>query len=234
MSSSSIPPLAGLASYAEAAQVGFSVEENVSRFLRYAWIQKRAMEVGLYWLASTPEWEVKEALGLHLYLDSEHSAAMRTRLREMRNPVPRMDTTPDPRIDQFFDELLTAETTLEKIIGLYKVLKPALGAAYAAHYDNSNAVIDFPTRRMLKHILLDTDEVNVWGEAAVQAVTASPAAQAQADQWQSHLEAYLQHMSGIMGDQDSSVELPPSRVQAPFEPDFFPQRDDRFAMRWNF
>lgn len=62
----SIPPLAGLATYERAAQPGYSVEKNVKLFLRYAWIEKRLMETGLYWLASTPEWEVKEALGLHL------------------------------------------------------------------------------------------------------------------------------------------------------------------------
>ncbi len=50
----SIPPLAGLATYERAAQPGYSVEKNVKLFLRYAWIEKRLMETGLYWLASTP------------------------------------------------------------------------------------------------------------------------------------------------------------------------------------
>ena len=230
----SIPPLAGLATYAEAAVSGYSVEENVSRFLRYAWIEKRAMEVGLYWLASTPEWEVKEALGLHLSLDADHAADIRVRVAEMRNPLPRMDVSPDPAIDQFFDELLTAETTVEKIVGLYGVLKPALLAAYQAHFNHSNPVIDQPTRRMVKHIVVDEAEIVAWGNLAVTAVTDSPSAQAQADQFQTHLQAYLQAMGGIMGDQDKPAQLPPSRVREPFVPDYFPNRDDRFVMKWNF
>ena len=229
-----IPPLAGLATYEEAARVGYSVEENVSRFLRYAWIEKRAMEVGLFWLASTPEWEVKEALGLHLSFDADHAADIRVRVSEMRNPMPRMDVSPDPAIDQFFDELLTAQDTVEKIVGLYGVLKPALLAAYRTHFAKSNPVIDHPTRRMIKHILIEEEEVMDWGVRAVTAVTQSPAAQAKADQWQAHLNAYLQAMGGIMGDQEKPFELPPSRVTEPFTPDFFPQRDDRFAMKWNF
>ena len=229
-----IPPLAGLATYEEAARIGYSVEENVARFLRYAWIEKRAMEVGLYWLASTPEWEVKEALGLHLSLDAAHAADIRNRVGEMRNPVPRMDICPDPAIDQFFDELLTAQDTVEKIVGLYGVLKPALLAAYRAHFAKSNPVMDHPTRHMIKHILVDEEEMMVWGGVAVTAVTQTPTAQTKAAQWQSHLNAYLNNMGGIMGDQEKPVELPPSRAAEPFTPDYFPQRDDRFAMKWNF
>ena len=229
-----IPPLAGLATYEEAARVGYGVEENVSRFLRYAWIEKRAMEVGLYWLASTPEWEVKEALGLHLSLDADHAAHIRQRVSEMRSPVPRMDVSPDPAIDQLFDELLTAEDTVEKIVGLYAVLKPALLTAYRTHHANSNPIMDHPTRRMLKHLLIEEEEMLDWGQAAVTAVTQSPAAQAKADQFQAHLHAYLQGMGGIMGDQEKPAQLPASRATKPFEPDFTPQRDDRFAMKWNF
>jgi hypothetical protein len=229
-----IPPLAGLATYEEAARVGYGVEENVSRFLRYAWIEKRAMEVGLYWLAATPEWEVKEALGLHLSLDADHAADIRVRVSEMRNPMPRMDVSPDPAIDRFFDELLTAEDTVEKVMGLYGVLKPALLAAYRMHFAKSNPVIDHPTRRMIKHIMIDEEEMMAWGERAVTAVTQSPSAQAKAHQFQAHLNAYLQAMGGIMGDAEKLTILPPSRVTQPFTPDFFPQRDDRFAMKWNF
>ncbi len=225
-----IPPLAGLATYAEAAIPGYSVAENVTRFLRYAWIEKRLMDVALYWLASTPQWELKEALGLHSYLDASHVAAIRERVGEMRSPAPRMDVTPDPKIDQFFDELLSAETTLEKVVGLFGVLRPALLAAYQRHYATANPIIDYPTRRMIRHILIEEEEIVAWGERAVAAVQVDSDAAA----WQAHLEAYLAHMGGIMGDEPFTGELPPTRASAPFAPDFFPQRDDRFAMKWNF
>jgi hypothetical protein len=65
-----LPPLAGLSSYDRAAQPGLGVEANVGQLWRYAWFQKRLMDVALYWLASTPEWEAKEALGLHSHLDA--------------------------------------------------------------------------------------------------------------------------------------------------------------------
>ena len=189
-----LPPLAGLAGYARAAAPGYSVAENVRLFLRYAWIEKRLMDVGLYWLASTPEWEMKEALGLHLSLDAIHVDQIRTRVSEMRNPAPRMDVSPDPAIDRFFAELLAASTTTEKVVGLYGVLRPALLTAYRRHVDEINPVIDHPTRRMLQHILLDEEEQAQWGDAAVAAVTAEDADGAAA--WCTHRTVFCEHHAG--------------------------------------
>ena len=229
-----IPPLAGLAGYEEAAVIGYSVEENVGRLLRYAWIEKRAMEAGLAWLASTPEWEVKEALGLHLHLDAEHTAGLRRRIGEMRSPVPRLDVSPDPALDRFCDELLAATDTLEKLAGLYGVLKRALLAAYREHYALTNPVADYPTRYLLKHIIVDEEEALAWGLAAVDALTQTPAEQEEAAAWNAHLEAYLAGAGGVMGAGARPAQLPAPRAAGPPQPDFFPQRDERFALRWNF
>ena len=138
----SLPPLAGLASYQQAAHIGYDVDANVERFCRYIWFEKRLMDVALCWLAPTPEWEVKEALGLHAHLGATHVAAFRKRVHEMRSPAPRMDISPDEAIDRFFEELLTATDTFEKIVGVYGVLRPALFQAYRAHYAHSNPVAD--------------------------------------------------------------------------------------------
>ncbi|MBV5350564.1 hypothetical protein JZU71_05465, partial [bacterium] len=110
-------------------------------------------------------------------------------------------------IDAFFEELLTAQDTPEKIVGLYGVLRPALLDAYRLHYQNSHPVIDYPTRRMLKYILLDEEDQMTWGQAAVSAVTESPEQKARAEAWTKHLQAYLQNMGGIMGDQEKPVSL---------------------------
>ena len=194
-----VPPLAGLATYSAASAVGYSVEENVALLLRYAWIEKRAMEIALHWLAPAPEWEIKEALGLHLHVDSQHVAALRARIGEMRSPAPRMDVTCDPALDRFFDELLTARDSIEKIVGLYGVLKPALLAAYRQHYAAINPVADYPTRYMLKHILVDEEETVLWGEQAVAVALQTPEAREGASVWSEHLAVFLAAAGGDRG-----------------------------------
>lgn len=227
-----IPPLAGLCSYEAAAQMGYPIEENVRLLVRYAWIEKRAMEAGLYWINPTPEWEVKEALSLHLYQAADHARLIRQRISEMRNPPPRMDISPDAALDRFFDEMLWAKDTLERLVGLYGVLKPALLEAYRAHYDHANPLVDHPTRRVLRLLIAEEEDAVRWGEAAIAALTETPEARMRAETWTAHLRAYL--AGGITGNDPVPETLPPSRARGDFKPDFFPRRDERFIHQWNF
>lgn len=222
-----IPPLANVANYHEAAQIGLSVDETVTRLLRYAWIAKRTMETALYWLNPTPEWEVKEALSLHSYLASEHAQLFRVRVSEMRNPMPDMEKSPDPRLDAFFDEILTAQTTSEKLTALYGVLKPALLAAYEAHFAAANPLVDHPTRRILRLLILEERDAVIWGSAALEAAGESAA-------FKSHLQQFLAAAGSIDGTTAIPAVLPPSRVTKAFQPDFHPRRDDRFEKQGNF
>ena len=155
-----LPKLAGVCSYEEAARLGYTVEEDVQMLVRYAWIGKCAMDMGLYWLNPTPEWEIKEALSLHLYVDSQHVAWIRERVSSMRNPPPRMDVSPSASLSAFLNELLWAEDSLERIVGLYGVLKPALLAAYRKHYEQANPLVDYPTRRLLRMMIADLEETD--------------------------------------------------------------------------
>nr|MDP9178562.1 hypothetical protein [Gemmatimonadota bacterium] len=60
-----IPELAGISTYADAARIGFSVEENVRRLLRLHWAERKVMRALVAHITSTPEWEVKCAMCLH-------------------------------------------------------------------------------------------------------------------------------------------------------------------------
>jgi hypothetical protein len=229
-----IPPLAGICTYEEAARQGYTVEQNVGFMLRYAWVEKLMMEAGIFWMNPTPEWEVKEAYSLHLWLDTEHAGMFRDRISEMRNPPPRMDVSPDAKLDAFFSELLTAENTLERIVGLYGVFKPALLAAYKRHLAESNPITDHPTSRILDIMVAEEEKMLAWGNQAIAALTESAEAKAAAETWKAHLNAYLQAAGGIRGDQQAPAQLPASRVKAEFVPDYMPQRDPRFTQTWNF
>ncbi len=222
-----IPPLVGLASYDQAAQIGLDIDETVTRLHRYAWIAKRMMEACLYWMNPTPEWEIKEALSLHAYLAADHAQDYRIRVSEMRNPPPDMDKSPDPRLDTFFDELLTAQTSAEKLTAIYGVIKPMLLAAYQSHFEAANSLVDYPTRRILRHQIIEEEDAVRWGVQAIEAV-------GEATDFKLHLLAYLAAAGGVSGAKDDTVALPTTRVTEAFMPDFFPQRDERFVRQDNF
>ena len=121
-----LPPLAGVCSYERAAQPGLGVEATVSLLKRYNYVARRLHETATAHLAATPEWEIKCALGLHLWLDAEHCGALRARVAEMREPPLHLDDVPDERLRAALEELLRAQDSAELVTGIYGVLRPAL------------------------------------------------------------------------------------------------------------
>jgi hypothetical protein len=230
-----IPELAGVATYEKAARIGFSIEENVRRLLRFHWIERRLMLIAVARLPATPEWEVKCGLALHQWLDVGHATAWRTRISEMRNPVPSMDAAPDTALNAFLDEVLRAGDTVELLAGLYRVAHPMLADAYRAHLGRTNLLVDHPTARVLRHALADEEEIIAWGQAALAACTRGKSDTARADAWSAHLRAYLDSAGGITGERPvPASKLPPARAREPFVPDMHPRRDARFGGQYNF
>lgn len=234
-----IPELAGLATYAEAARIGYSVEDNVRRLLRFHWVERRLMATLIAHIPGEPVWEVKCALALHQWQSAEHVDALRTRIAEMRNPVPRLDVSPDTGLDIFLDEFRCSTSTAELLAGIYQVAYPAIADAYREHLSRANALVDQPTRRILRLALGDIDDAIAWGTRALDVVVAADPdhdPRRAADEWSSHLAAYLDAIGGIAGDRPSSASqtLPPARSTTPFKPDFHPRRDERFHGSYNF
>jgi len=233
-----IPELAGLCSYDDAARVGFSVEENVRRLVRYHWVELRLRAITLSHLTATPEWEVKCAFSLHQWYDTEHANGLRVRIAEMRNPLPRLDQSPDPALDAFLDEVIRSADTVELLTGLYRVARPALADAYRRHLKATNPLVDHPTQRLLRTLVGEEDDALVWGGRALSALLAgNPAARKRSAAWEEHLGAWLSAARGIAGDGDpASVpeRLPMRRTSEPYVPDFHPRRDRRFKGELNF
>jgi hypothetical protein len=224
-----IPPLAGL-DPDKAGRVGLTVEENVRRLMRYQWVARRLMEITWAHLASTPEWEIKCALALHQGWDAEHADAFRRRIGEMRHPVPRMDHAPDSALDAFLEELLRSEQTVELVIGIYGVARPALLHAYRDHLAAANPLVDHPTTRVLRMAALEEEDAIAWGERAIDALLGeSLDARQRGEAWQGHLRNYLDAAGGIAGEGEVETSaLPAPRAARPFTPDFRPRRDERF------
>lgn len=229
----SIPPVAGLATYAEAARVGWSVDENVRRLLRLHWVERRLMAIMIAHLTAEPVWEVKCALAFHQWLCAQHVDALRARIGEMRSPVPPLDAAPQDAgaVDAWLDELIRSNGTGELLTGMYAVALPALAAAYRAHLAGSNPLVDQPTRHVIHLALADTEQAIAWGAQAMAAVGI-------ADAWRHHLLAYLAAAGEITGERESSgdelAKLPDSRATAPFVPDLHPRRDERFHGSFHF
>jgi hypothetical protein len=187
-------------------------------------------------LANTPEWECKCAFAYHLYLDAEHSASLRKRVSEMREPPLHLDRVPDPKLQHVLEEVIRAETTLELLVGIYEVVKPALIEAYQLHQLETNRFMDQPTYRAIRFILMEEEEMVAWGQSAIQALIRTKQDSEAAEAWRSHLLSYLHHAGGIRGEhtQAEPHNLPPARFNGEsYKPQFYPKRDERFIDMFN-
>jgi hypothetical protein len=236
-----VPELAGLATYVDAARVGYSVDENVRRLLRFHWVERQLMATMIAHLTAEPVGEVKCALALHQWQCAEHVDALRGRIAEMRNPVPRLDVPPDRALESFLDELRRSTNTAELLAGIYEITYRALGEAYRKHLSHTNPLVDQPTCRLLRVALADIDDALTWAARARDAIaSAEPGARDAADRWAAHLSAYLTAIGGIDGDepagatQEHALDRARAAGDAPFRPDLHPRRDERFQESYNF
>ncbi len=226
----SVPPLAGLASYHQAARSALAVDATVDRLRRFVYLETQGFFLLTAYFNSIPEWEVKGAISLHLWQDAEHSTWLRTRITEMRTPPHHLDKVPDPALEAFILELRQAANTSEFLCGIYGVLKRELLAAYEALFAAAHPIADHPTRRFLQFVIEEKRQQIAWGDEALAALRPSPESNST---WEARLRTYLAAAGGTDGTKERVSASESPRTSIPFPPSQAPCRDARFSHVWN-
>src|SRR5215216_3858025 len=156
----------------------FDVEESARRVGIYKWIEMRLFETLGGWVATVPELDVKMVLGRQCYHHAWHAELWNKRLPELREMnTERLTEPPNDAMVAFVDAVRDPEApelTIEKLVGVYRVLIPRKIAAYTFHLNNTSSITDAPTIRSLKFVL--QDELDDWrdGEMLIQSLVESP------------------------------------------------------------
>jgi hypothetical protein len=91
------------------------------------------------------------------------------------------------------------ELTIEKLVGVYRVLIPRKIAAYTFHLNATSRITDAPTMRSLKFILQDEFEDWREGEMLLQSLIETPEEVERAANRQRELEQLMLGAGGIAG-----------------------------------
>ncbi|MGH9015127.1 MAG: hypothetical protein ACRDZ1_14495 [Acidimicrobiia bacterium] len=193
----------------------FGVVESARRVGNYKWIEMRLFEALGGWVATAPELDVKLVLGRQCYHHAWHAELWNKRLPELREM--NTDRLTQPANDQmivFVDALREPEApelTIEKLVGVYRVLLPRKIAAYTFHLNATSRITDAPTIRSLRFIL--QDEMEDWreGEMLLQSLIQTPEEVERASRRQQELEQLMLAAGGItgpgtLGDADGTAE----------------------------
>lgn len=228
-----LPPLAGLATLAEAARPGLSVEACVARLKRFHYALVRLHEILTARITAEPIYELKTGFAHHSYLCAEHVQALRTRIGEMREPPLGLEDVPHPALAVFFEEILAAPSTGELLVGVYEKALPALDAALARHMADTNPLTDAPSVRVCRFARLEVADMIAFGKQAI-ACLVDEAARAAMQPWLALLDECLAAAGGLDGTAPSSGQEPTRQHSAtPYVYDPVPKRDERFVDPWN-
>jgi hypothetical protein len=158
----------------------------------YTWVEERLFETLGAWVPSVPEPDVKLRLAADSHHHAWHASLWRDRLPELRELEPEQFVGPSrPPIEAFMTALRSSSTTIDKLVGVYRVLLPRLVTTYQRHLEQASEVTDGPAIRALRLVL--ADDVADWrdGEVAIQRLLVSALDVERACAHQARLEALL-------------------------------------------
>ncbi len=207
----------------------FTVKENSRRLLRFFYLERRLMHALGSWTLTIPDYEVKLETGRHIFYHADAARMLRERLTEQEFRPKAIDAYRDPAIDRFIDEMLSAASPAELLVGVHQVVGQAIATTYRHHIDDTDQVTDVPTIRCLKRILTDYEPMLAWADAAIEAYIAGGVEEAPLATWRWHLKRLLTSIGGVTGA-DAKGEAPtPLRIDSkPYERGTAPMRDSRF------
>jgi hypothetical protein len=181
----------------------FDVAETARRVGNYKWTEMKLFEALGGWVATVPELDVKMRFGTHCYHHAWHADLWNKRLPELREMKPERLTVPaNDKIVEFIAAMTEPEApglTIEKLVGVYRVLIPHFIAAYTFHRNNTSEITDAPTIRSINFIL--QDEFDDWrdGEMMLQSLIKTRGQVRRAADHQAGLEALMVEAGGITG-----------------------------------
>lgn len=181
----------------------WTVEESVERIVNYRFAEQRLSAAMGGWVATIPELDVKSLLGLHCYHHAWHADLWRARLPELREANEDRAEPPNEAFERFMTELAGPEDpddTIEKLVGIYRVLVPHLLAVYSFHQRVTSDITDAPTVRILRFMIDDDVEQLITGEMMIQDLARTPELRERAGKWQTHLDVLLAASGGVAGE----------------------------------
>src|SRR5438034_10880315 len=143
----------------------------------YRYAVERTLRALGGWIALTPELSAKLLMGRHVWDLAQLADAFGARLPELRAHA-QVSEPANERVVAFMDAVEEPEApgqTVERLVGVYRVLKPHLLASYHDHLIRANPVYEPPTRRILVGCIDDERRHIAAGETILGHLCVTPA-----------------------------------------------------------
>jgi 1,2-phenylacetyl-CoA epoxidase catalytic subunit len=179
----------------------YSVRQSAGYIMNYRYAEERMMRMMAGWIALTPELPVKLEMARQVYEDALHTDALGKRLGELRSQAQISKAANDAFVTfmNTIEDKEEWEDTIERLVGIYRVLKPHLISHYSAHIEAANPVYEPPTLRILARLVEEEKRHVERGSVLLDDLLDSKEKHHRASQWESHLEDLLAAAGGVTG-----------------------------------
>ena len=188
----------------------FSADDSARLLRNYRYVVERTLRAVGGWIALTPEISAKLVMGRHVWDLAQHCDAFGRRLPELRAHA-QISEPANPGVVRFMDRLEEPEgrdQTVERLVGVYSVLKPHLLATYRDHLARANSVYEPPTRRILARCIADEERHIAEGRTIIEHLATDASVRARVVSRQRGLEELLRAARGVTGDAASLAPAP--------------------------
>jgi hypothetical protein len=228
-----LPPVAGITTLPEAARIGLSIDDCVSRLKCHHWAFRRLHQIFVDRLTAEPIYELKMGFSLHAHYCAEHASSWRKRVAEMREPPLGLDSVPNAALNVFFDEVLSAPDTETLLVGLYEYALPTLRDALHRHMAETNKLVDHPSFRICRFALIEVEEMLDFGTSCIGRLVSAPKRN-EISTWCELLGRLLRQADGLDGTQAAEPDVLERQFsKAPHVYARIPRRDERFSDPYN-
>lgn len=189
----------------------YDVESTARRVRNFRYAQEWMMMIAGGWVATIPELPVKTGLGKIVWDDAQSADQLGRRLPELRCGK-RSVTTSEPANEGFaavIQEVAAPESpdlTIEKIAGMFDVLKPHLIAVYDRMQCETDQISDAPTIEILEDVMRRMRKHIAWGDEVLDRLCDTEGKRLRRRSRVEEVRALLEECGGVTGEiSDESV-----------------------------
>jgi len=183
----------------------YDVEAMARRVRNFRYAEEWSMMMLGGWIATIPEVPVKTGLGKIAWETAQAADALGKRLPELR--AGRNLNVASESANQGFADFVQAvagpeepEETIEKLVGLFVVLKPHLLENYEDNVRNTDQITDAPTIELLEDVARRTRRHIAWGKEVLERLCDTDAKRERARKHEAELRAKLAACGGVTGE----------------------------------
>jgi len=183
----------------------YDVESTARRVRNFRYAEEWMMMIMGGWIATIPEVPVKTGLGKIVWETAQAADALGKRLPELR--CGRRAVEASEASNQAFAGFVQAvaepespDQSIEKLVGLFDVLRPHLIQVYERSVRETDQIADAPTIEVLEDILRKARRHVAWGQEVLDRLCDTDARRERRRARREALERKLRESGGVTGD----------------------------------